>query len=191
MLLEELDIFSVPLKKFQFQEEEITPLLNEYHEKKDAIIKRSSFYIQKDSSGAEQDISDYTTDFQNPITLHEYEKLMMLIKNYFENNNYIYQLHKYWTAIYSTRGYHKEHAHNNGSQYMPPDNNFSSVLYLTSGGGTEFYSPHLLSKEYEYSIQSKVGLLVIFPSSLLHSAPSSSFNNERVVISNNMRICSK
>ena len=38
MILEELDIFSVPLKKFQFQKEEITPLLNEYEEKRDAII---------------------------------------------------------------------------------------------------------------------------------------------------------
>ena len=162
MLLEELNIFSVPIKKFQFQKEEITPLLNEYQEKKKAIIQRASFYEE------EQSLSDYATDFQNSIPLHEYEKLMMPIKNYFENNNYNYQLHNYWTAIYADKGYHKEHTHNNGSHYSPPSNNFSSVLYLTS-----------------------VGLLIIFPSSLLHTAPSSNSNNERVVISGNMGIYSK
>ena len=185
MLLEELTIFSVPIKKFQFQKEEITPLLNEYQEKKKAIIQRASFYEE------EQSLSDYATDFQNSIPLHEYEKLMMPIKNYFENNNYNYQLHNYWTAIYADKGYHKEHTHNNGSHYSPPSNNFSSVLYLTSVGGTEFYSPHLLSKEYQYSVKSNVGLLIIFPSSLLHTAPSSNSNNERVVISGNMGIYSK
>jgi hypothetical protein len=185
MLLEELDIFSVPLKKFQFQKEEITPLLNEYEEKRDAIIKRSSFYVQ---NGGEQDLSDYATDFQNPVKLHEYEKLIMLVKNYFENKNYNFQLISYWTAVYNSKGYHKEHCHDSGSLYMPPSNNFASALYLTSVGGTEFQSPHAMSAEYEYSIKSKVGLLVIFPSSLIHSAPSSNSPHERVCISGNMGI---
>tara|TARA_R110002020_G_scaffold118828_2_gene271515 strand:- start:297 stop:854 length:558 start_codon:yes stop_codon:yes gene_type:complete len=185
MLLEELDIFSVPIKKFQFQKEEITPLLNEYQEKKKDIIQRASFYQE------EQSISDYATDFQNPITLHEYEKLIILIRNYFENNNYIYRLHNYWTSIYNKKGYHKEHTHNSGSHYSPVTFNFASVLHLTSVGGTEFYSPHFLGKEYEYSVKSNVGLLVIFPSSLLHTSPSSNSSSEKVVISANMGIYSK
>lgn len=188
MLFEDLNIFSVPIKSFQFLKEEITPLLDEYQEKRETIIKRSSFYVQGTSSGAEQDVSDYATDYQNPVKLHEYEKLMMMIGKYFDNQNYNFQLTNYWTAIYNSKGYHKEHCHNNGSQYMPPANNFASVLYLTSIGGTEFQSPHAMSAEYEYSIQSKVGLLVIFPSSLIHSAPSSNSTNERVCISGNMGI---
>jgi hypothetical protein len=184
MILEELDIFSIPLKKFQFQKEEITPLLNEYQEKKKDIIQRSSFYVHKE----EQDVSEYATDYQNPVTLHEYEKLIMILKSYFENNNYTYQLQNYWTAIYGAKGYHKAHVHNSGSQYALPSNNFASVLHLTSIGGTEFYSPHTMGIEHEYSIKSEVGLLVIFPASLLHSAPSSNSNNERVTISGNMGI---
>jgi hypothetical protein len=184
MLIEESEIFSVPIKKFQFQKEEITPLLNEYQEKKEAIIQRSSFYIHKE----EQDISEYATDYSNPITLHEYEKLTMILKNYFENNNYTYALHNYWTAIYNKKGYHKPHVHNSGSLYAPQVNNFASVLHLTSIGRTEFCSPHAMGIEHEHSIKSEVGLLVIFPASLFHSAPSSNSNNERVCISANMGI---
>ena len=187
MLFEETVFFGVPIRKFQFQREEITPLLDEYQEKRDSIIKRSEAY-NNDTLGSEQDSTEYATDYRHPVTLHEYEKLMMILKNYFENNKYTFTLVNYWTAIYNKKGYHKQHFHNSGSLAAPQVNNCSSVLYLNSIGGTEFYAPHAMSYVSNVWVKSEVGLLVIFPAGLLHSAPTTNSKNERVVISSNLGI---
>ena len=66
--------------------------------------------------------------------------------------------------------------------------NYSSVLYLTSEGGTDFYSPNPTSTEGVYTVKSEVGKMIIFPSNLLHGVIYNDNKNERMIISANFGI---
>jgi hypothetical protein len=172
-------IFSTEIFTFQFNTEEIRPLINEILEKKEQIKKISCIY---DNHGG---IGNYYTDFKDPVKLVEYEKLMFLIATYFHNKNNSFFMSSYWSAIYNLGGLHNKHIHSNfvrGSQ-----NNYSSVLYLTSLGATKFYNSNSTSTQDDAVINSEVGKLIFFPSNLLHSAENLT-QGERIIISSNIRI---
>ena len=100
-------IFPTEILTFQFNKEEIRPLIDEVVSKKEEIKKINSIY---DNHGG---IGDYHTDYMDPVKLIEYEKLMFLILHYFQNNNNSFLMKNYWTAIYSLSGLHNKHVHAN------------------------------------------------------------------------------
>ena len=84
MKISKIETFATSLQKFYFNSEEIQPLLNEMIDKKEDIKKRSYFYnMQNQDYGKE-----YYTDYGNPVKLHEYEKLMFMIANFYRDKNF-------------------------------------------------------------------------------------------------------
>jgi len=172
-------IFPTEILTFQFNTEEIRPLIDEVISKKDDIKKINSIY---DNHGG---VGDYHTDYMDPVKLYEYEKLMFLISNYFQNNNNPFLIKNYWTAIYSLSGLHNKHIHANFVRGN--EENYSSVLYLTSMGETKFYNPNPTCIHDHATIASEVGKLIFFPSNLLHSAENL-IDGERIIISANIKL---
>ena len=171
-----LELFSTKVFVFQFTNEEIEPLINEVLFKKEEIKKRSQIFSNHGGVG------DYYSDYNNPVQLHEYEKLMYSMVNQFKN----FKVDRYWTAFYNKNSIHDKHSHANFINGAT--NNFSSILYLSSIGGTTFYSPNLTSMENEFDLHSEVGKFVIFPSNLLHKGENR-LDGERIIISSNIQIC--
>ena len=174
MIINKQDIFPVTIQKFQFNNEEIKPLLDEVHSKKNIIKKTSSFYTKEHSK-------DYFTDFKNTTKLYEYEKLINIIANKYSNEGYTLNLVSYWTAIYGKNSIHGAHQHDSIGV------NFSSVLYLTNGGTTTFLAPHNTTTQRVYEEESTVGKLIFFPASLWHEAFYKG-DSERIIISSNIQI---
>ena len=172
-------IFPTEILTFQFNTEEIRPLIDEVVSKKHEIKKTNSIYNNHGGVG------DYFTDFMDPVKLVEYEKLMFIVANFFNNNNNPFIMKNYWTAIYNLSGLHNKHIHAN---FVKGDEeNYSSVLYLTSMGETKFYNPNPTCIHDEAIMASKVGKLIFFPSNLLHSAENH-VDGERIIISANIKL---
>ena len=176
MKISKTETFATTIQKFYFNDEEIKHLLNEITAKKEEIKKTSYFYnMQNEDYGKE-----YYTDYNNPTKLHEYEKLMFMIGNFYQDKSF--NILNYWSALYYQNSWHDTHAHSD------PRYNFSSILYLTNNtGGTSFYSPNLTSDIEKHFEASEVGKLVIFPASLFHSVYHKD-NSERIIISSNISI---
>ena len=172
--------FSTEVKEIQFSYQEIDPLVSEVLEKKQDIQNKAKIYSSNLGYGS------YVTDFPNPIKLHEYEKLNIKIGHMFWNDGYFYDIDKYWTAIYDKNSLHDAHDHLNNIDAVQ-DNNFSTVLYLTSNGATNFFSSNSTSLSKKETIKSKVGKMIFFPSGLLHSANHQD-DGERIIISSNVKI---
>ena len=176
MKISKIETFATSIQKFYFSNEEIKPLLDEVINKKEDIKKTSYFYNVKNEDYGKE----YYTDFNNSIKLYEYEKLMFMIGNFYQNK--YFNVLNYWSALYYENSWHETHAHSD------PKFNFSSILYLTNNtGGTTFYSPNLTSETETHFEASEVGKLVIFPSSLFHSVYHKD-NSERIIISSNISI---
>jgi hypothetical protein len=174
MRLSKEELFPTVIDRILFNNEEISYLLKEILEKKQKIKETSAFY--------NDDISEnYFTDYKNPNKLYEYEKLMTLVGAHYAAKKLSFTMMKYWTACYGKNSTHRTHTH---KSY---DFNFSSILYLTNNGGTNFYTPNYLSNQFEYYENSEVGKLVIFPNSLLHSVMHDQ-SDERIIISSNLNI---
>ena len=171
-----LELFPTKIFVFKFTNKEIEPLINEVLLKKEEIKKRSLVFSNHGGVG------DYYSDYNNPIPLHEYEKLMYSMVNRFNTFN----VFEYWTAFYNKNSVHDTHKHanflNGGT------NNFSSILYLSAIGGTTFHSPNLTSMEDQFDLPSEVGKFIIFPSNLLHKGENY-HDGERIIISSNIQIC--
>ena len=168
MIINKQNLFAVTLQKFQFNNEEIKPLLDEVHSKKNLITKTRSS-------------NNYFTDYKNPTKLHEYEKLIKKIGDKYSDEGYTLNLVSYWTAIYGKDSIHGAHQHDTMAV------NFSTVLYLTNGGATTFLAPHNATNQRVYDEESTIGKLIIFPSTLWHHA-SYSGDLERIIISSNIQI---
>ena len=72
MIINKQNIFATTLQKFEFNNEEMKPLLEEIDTKKNTIKKTSSFYTEHHSD-------NYFTDYKNPTKLYEYEMLINMI----------------------------------------------------------------------------------------------------------------
>ena len=178
MQLSKFDIFPTEIISFKFSKEEIQPLLDEISKKKNKIKQTSAFYNGKQ-------IGKYFTDYLNPTKLHEYEKLMIMVGNYFINNNKTFNIGTYWSAIYLQNSIHQTHNHVNFTK----DNthNYSTVLCLSNIGGTKFFNSNSTSAMDEITILSEVGKLIFFPANLLHNGTNDE-RGERIIISSNVGI---
>tara|TARA_R100001163_G_C5059416_1_gene196115 strand:- start:1636 stop:2190 length:555 start_codon:yes stop_codon:yes gene_type:complete len=179
MQLDKFNIFPTEIISFQFSTEEIQPLINEISKNKKKIKQTSSFY--NDVGG----VGKYYTDYANPIKLHEYEKLMIMVGNYFINNNKTFNIENYWSAFYLENSIHETHNHVNFIKEKT--HNYSTVLYLSNTGGTKFFSSNNTSLIDDITIQSQVGKIIFFPSNLLHSGINNE-KGERIIISSNVGI---
>jgi len=179
MQLHNFNLFPTQIYSFLFSPQEIQPLLDEISLKEKQIKKVSKYFNHMGG------VNDYYTDYANPVKLQEYEKLMMMLGNFFMNKNKTFNIVNYWTAYYGNTSYHDTHTHHiflNKHSY-----NYSSVLYLTNGGGTKFFSSNYTSSQQEELVPSKVGKIVFFPSNLLHSGTNDK-SGERIIISSNVEM---
>ena len=179
MKINNQNIFPTSLFLFEFNKEEIFPLIEEINSKKIKIKNISKFY------SSHVQVGKHYTDYGNPIRLIEYEKIMLVISNFFINQNKSFNLEYYWSAIYYENSVHSTHGHSNPNIKEP--HNYSCVLYLTDNGGTTFFTPNSTSNDCEFFIKSKVGKLVIFPKTLLHTGVNKE-KGERIIISSNIGI---
>jgi AAA+ ATPase superfamily predicted ATPase len=179
MQLNKFDIFPTEIISFQFNTEEIQPLIDEISKNKKKIKQISDFYNNVGGVGK------YYTDYENPTKLHEYEKLMMMIGNYFINNKKTFNIQNYWSAIYFENSIHETHNHVNFIKEKT--HNYSTVLYLSNIGGTKFFSSNNTSLIDDITISSRVGKIIFFPSNLLHSGINNE-KGERIIISSNIGI---
>ena len=174
MKISQENIFPTTIRRFEFNNDEISPLLDEVFKNKKNIKKNSFFY-------SVNHYENYYTDFKKPTKLREYEMLMNLIANQFHSKGFNFVLGDYWTAIYGKNSAHNTHNHKSINY------NFSSILYLTNGGSTSFISSNNTSGEKTYLEMAEVGKLIIFPSSLWHYVTYNE-SSERIIISSNIRI---
>lgn len=179
MQLNKFDIFPTEIISFQFNIEEIQPLIDEISKNKKKIKQTSDFH--KSVGG----VGKYYTDHANPTKLYEYEKIMMMISNYFINNNKTFNVVNYWSAIYFENSIHETHNHVNF--IAEKGHNYSSVLYLSNIGGTKFFSSNNTSSAIDVTIPSKVGKIIFFPANLFHSGINNE-KGERIIISSNIGI---
>tara|TARA_R100000687_G_scaffold83411_1_gene86001 strand:+ start:423 stop:977 length:555 start_codon:yes stop_codon:yes gene_type:complete len=180
MIVNNFDIFPTKLIQFDFMKEEISPLIDEVISKKKLIKSYSQIYSSLGGEGV------YHSDYKNPVKLPEYEKLMIMVGNYFVNQNYFFKVNEYWTAFYGPKGRHVAHRHVRSLEHRST-NNYSSIFYLTEEGSTRFLSPNPTSLVEVFTSFSKVGRFMIFPSSLFHdTVPPKS--EERIIISSNLEI---
>ena len=177
MQVEDFNLFSTEICSFKFSPQAIQPLLDEVS-LKEKQIKEVSKYFNKMGG-----VNNYHTDYANPVKLQEYEKLMMMLGNFFMNKNKTFNILSYWTAFYKDTSYHEAHTHTDPLENNL--NNYSSVLYLTNSGGTNFFSSNYTSARKNELIKSEVGKIIFFPSSLLHSGINDQ-SGERIIISSNI-----
>ena len=168
MIINKKYLFAATLQIFQFNNEEMKPLIDEVHSKKNLITKTPSSH-------------NYYTDYKNPTQLYEYEKLINEVAKKYSNEGLTLNLLNYWTAVYGNNSTHGAHQHDSMNV------NFSTVLYLTNGGATTFLSPHNATNQRVYDEESTIGKLIIFPSTLWHHATYSG-DLERIIISSNVQI---
>ena len=188
MKCETVEYFPTLFYEFIWTEDEIRPLLEELHLKKQVIKYK---YLKEYSNPTDDrfvDVEDYWTDHGSSITLDEYNKLVEQISKLFLPELNLHPI-TYWTAIYEARGYHETHQHN-PHPYESIGPNMSSILYLSNIGITQFYDPNQMSTDNpEITVQSEVGKMVMFPAHILHRAPPHmKKDEERIVISANWRI---
>ena len=180
MKLNNFNIFPTEITTFEFNKEEIQPLLDEISKSKEKIKETSKYYSNQGGVG------EYYTDFGgNPVKLYEYEKLMIMVGNYFSNRQKSFKVTNYWSALYYDNAIHEAHNHVN---FLKQNTcNYSSVLSWTNTGGTKFFSSSPTSLDYHAVVNSQVGKLIFFPSNLLHSGVNNT-NGERIIISSNLTI---
>tara|TARA_R100000030_G_scaffold98385_1_gene88278 strand:+ start:418 stop:969 length:552 start_codon:yes stop_codon:yes gene_type:complete len=180
MKINDENIFATRLFIFEFNKDEIYPLIEEVSNKKTKIKNISKFYSSYTGVGK------HYTDYGNSVRLIEYEKIMLVIGNFFINQNKFFNLENYWSAIYYENSLHSTHNHSNLINKREP-HNYSCVLYLTDNGGTTFFTSNSTSNDCEFYVKSKVGKLVIFPKSLLHNGVNKE-KGERIIISSNISL---
>ena len=174
------NIFPTEITTFEFNKEEIQPLLDEISKSKEKIKETSKYYSNQGGTG------EYYTDYGgNPIKLYEYEKLMIMVGTSFVNRQKSFNVTNYWTALYYDNSIHEAHNHVN---FLKQNTcNYSSVLSLTNQGGTKFLSSSPTSLIHSEIVNSRVGKLIFFPSNLLHSGVNVT-SGERIIISSNLTI---
>jgi hypothetical protein len=114
------------------------------------------------------------TGFESLIQNKDFHNFLKLIKN---EINYIYKkdffIYNAWGNILKKGDEVKDHTHNNVSA-------FCGILYLTENGpGTYF-------KDYDFTIEEKIGRYVLFDPILWHSVNKIVNDMERITVAFNM-----
>ena len=177
--VQKLSVFPQEFFGFRFPEKAIIPLYNEVMEKKNEIKKISEMH--------DYPSADYWTDYDYPVKLYEFEKLIPEnVSEYFKDLKCTCVI--YWTAIYGKYGMHPPHVH---AEYLfgKKVKNFSCVLYLTNVGSTIFYNPNIHSAtEHNFQIKSQLGKMIMFPVNILHTSNPHNLDKEKIIISANWQI---
>tara|TARA_Y100000310_G_C20525096_1_gene735595 strand:+ start:450 stop:1025 length:576 start_codon:yes stop_codon:yes gene_type:complete len=181
------EVFPILFYEFIFSQDQIIPLCKEIQDKKKIIKKRHD----DQPINPEDEVVDYWTDFNDPIKLLEYEKLIEEISSQFlPEMDCKHVIH--WSAIYGKRGWHGTHSHN-PLLYDFSSCNMSSILYLSDIGHTDFFNPRQSDELYRtMSWPSKKGRMTMFPSHILHHAmPHGKKDEERIIVSSNWQVIKK
>lgn len=112
-------------------------------------------------------VSDYSTDFSNPIDVPLFDQYVMPeINNAAASIGYTFELSQYWISCYTgPSGSHPMHNHQekyNGRIMM------SAILYLSNIGFTDFFTTSYTADQYMYSVPSEMGKIIFFPSIVPH-----------------------
>lgn len=181
-MIEVLQLFPVHVFKIKIADPE--EILTEINSKKDQIRQVS------ESSTEYQSVETYKTDYSRPVKINSFESQIISCLSDLEEKNLNAEITMYWTAIYSGTGHHSPHTHaRNQFEYW----NYSGVLYLCEGAGTNFYSPSVSCVEKVTTIKPEFGTVILFPSTLLHSyVPLNSLSkNERCIMSFNVNLTTR
>lgn len=182
MNIQESYLFPTKIIETFFSKQEIDPLIKEVLSNLNKIKEIHSIYTNIESSQGE----DYFTDFGDSIKLHEYEKLIIQLKKYFNDQNYFFNLGNYWTAYHGDISQHIKHTHKDNFERRNSIN-YSSVLYLTNTGQTNFYGDNSSCLDKVYITKAEVGKMIIFPANLLHEGLNLT-KEKRIIISSNLEI---
>jgi len=177
-----LDVFPQSFFEFYFPKDMITLLYDEVIKNQDEIKKISDKYFFDDHRIA----IDYWTDWDDPVKLKTMDKIIYHIGKYFRDMQV--KCDRYWTAIYGPYGVHGTHTHGTGL-FQENTHNFSSVLYLTNIGSTKFHNPSTDNvMETEWTVNSQIGKMIMFPANILHSSPPHNIDKTKMIISANFLI---
>jgi len=186
------EVFPTIFYEFKFSKEQILPICEEIAAKKTEIKKNyedCEFKFKFHSDIDEIKKIDYWTDFDRPIKLLEYEKMVAKEIPFKFLPEMSCEHVEYWTAIYEEMGHHFTHNHIS-MLHGAPICNMSSILYLSDIGYTEFLNPKQDAVTYQsYLISSQVGKMIMFPSHVLHSAlPHGKKDEEKIIVSSNWKV---
>lgn len=182
-----LDLF--PIKVFESQIDQVDSfnLLNE-------ILRNQDEMKIISSTRQEQSIEEYITDYpynqeSKVVQLETLDKIFDDIKSIFTQWNSSFEVINYWTAVYIKNGHHGLHNHSNG---VLDRCNYSGIIYLSDLGETTFFSTSPSSFESTFVFKSKMGKVLIFPSTLPHMVhPTLNGENSRYVVAFNCEIRNK
>jgi len=133
-----------------------------------AYIKEQEPRIRSISEASQpHPITDYATDFAHPIHIPLFhEHVIPAVEASASSIGYKFQLENYWVSCYTgPAGSHPMHNHQekyNGRIMM------SAILYLSDIGFTDFFNMSYSADQYMYSVPSKMGKIVFFPSIVPH-----------------------
>ena len=169
-----------PVNFFQGRVSNPEEILAEINSKRDQITQVSESYES-------QSVTTYKTDFKRPVKINSFESQIASCLAGLQEKGLSTKLELYWTAMYSGSGHHAPHTHARNAFDL---SNYSGVLYLSEGSGTEFLSPSVSCVERSVRIKSEFGAVLLFPSTLLHTyIPVNILStNERFIMSFNLSI---
>ena len=180
--IKNLDVFPQIFVEFYFPPDIITPLYDEVIQNKDKIKKINDKHFGDGGRIA----VDYWTDFEETVKLNEMNKIVYQVGMYFKDMQVTCD--GYWTAIFGPYGVHGSHTHSS-KLFESKINNLSSVLYLTNIGSTKFHNPSTDNvMETEWTVNSQIGKMIMFPANILHSSPPHNIDKTKMIISANFLI---
>ena len=185
-VLNGLDLFPIRFFEINLDQVDAYNVLNEILRKEDEIKLISS---TRQLQSADEYITDYPYNSHSAIV--ELESMGLVfdkVKTVFEENNSIIDIDQYWTAIYTKTAHHSTHDH---SSNILDKINYSGILYLTDIGHTTFYSTNPSSFYNDFKINSQLGKIIIFPSTIPHSVEPTMDESKRVVVAFNCEIRNK
>lgn len=178
-----LGIFPTPLYVSQLEilnEEELS-VVNEYENK-----------IVENTDGGKNFISEDTDVLNNLKLKNLKQKINIRIEDYFKKiictNDFVEPyITQSWLNFNYQNTSHNEHIHRNsiisGVYYVKCQNNLDSITFVKNRQETfafgEIYNYNDFNST-SFSIKVRQGLLIIFPSNLIHTVDLNKFNNTRI-----------
>ena len=176
----ELDVFPTRFFQFDINPEETFNVLNEVLSIKDRLELVSM-------AQSDQYIGNYQTDFFSPTELKNFETVInKIVAPNFTKNNLKFKMKMYWTARYKKYGFHTMHNH---IFHFFDNVNYSGIFYLGDNGSTEFFNVSPTSVNTKFLVESVLGKIILFPSTIPHCySPILECENERYIIAFNCEI---
>ncbi|MDB4726097.1 hypothetical protein OAF54_01580 [bacterium] len=155
-------------------------------------IKENEDKIKNTSEATQpHPVTDYATDFCNPVSINLFHNYVLPhLRNEFDAMGYDMQFLQSWVSCYTgPHGSHPMHIHARGYNGQLK---FSGILFLSNVGHTDFFSVNMMADEYQYSVPSEQGKIVIFPSIVPHQYRAESYDgNHRYTLPFNIDLIAK